>query len=159
MKAYRRTGIITPEELGKLGLIPPKERLERGPVAIAECPEHIPCNVCIGACPMGAITVEGLTGVPRIAWDKCTGCGKCVGVCPGLAIFVVDLSRDPAVVVVPHEFLPRPKKGDVVSLLNRRGEKVGEGVVRRVFEVNKTLVVAVEVPRELAMEVRAIWVS
>jgi len=156
---FRRTGVIGVDELARRGLLPPPERLARGPAAVAECPEEIPCNVCESSCPSGAISVDGLRGMPKIDWDRCTGCGVCVGACPGLAIFVVDLSRDPALVTIPHEFLPRPEKGREVSLLSRDGRKVGRGRVVRVFEANKTLVVTVEVPRELAMEVRAIWVD
>ncbi|HFC49639.1 MAG TPA: ferredoxin [Thermofilum sp.] len=156
---YRKTGVITLKELKSNGLLPPRERMLRGPVAVAECPEEIPCNVCASKCPSNAVKVEGLRGKPKIDWERCTGCGVCVGFCPGLAFFVVDLSKSPALVTVPHEFLPRPEPGLKVSLLSRDGKRVGKGRVVKVFEVNKTLVVTVEVPRELAMEVRAVWVD
>ncbi len=157
---YRRTGVISVEELRELGLLPPEDRLRRGPVAIPECPEEIPCNICVVSCPNNAISIEGIKGLPRIDWDRCVGCGSCVAKCPGLAIFVVDLSRpgEVAYVTVPHEFLPHPKVGEVVKLLSREGEVVGEGKVVKAWEHNKTWVVTVEVPKKLAMEVRAIWV-
>lgn len=157
---YKKTGIITLEDLKVKGLLPGKDRFKEGPVAIAECPEEIPCNICVDACPQRAIYMEGINGLPRIDWDKCTGCGVCVSRCPGLAIFVVDLSKPGiAYVTVPHEFLPKPEKGEEVVLLDRRGERVGRGRVVRVWEHNKTQVVTVEVSEDLAMEVRAVWVG
>jgi len=157
---YKRLGVITVEELKKLNLIPPDDRLRKGPVAIAECPEEIPCNICVDVCPHKAISMKTINDIPRIDWDKCTGCGVCVAICPGLAIFVVDLSKpEKAYITLPYEFLPVPKTGDKVLLLNRYGEHVGEGRVVKVVEYNKTWAITVEVPKELAMEVRAIWLK
>ena len=158
--SFRKSGVISVDELKKLGLIPPEERLAKGPVAIAECPEEIPCNICVDACPLKAIRMSSINDIPRIDWNKCIGCGICVSRCPGLAIFVVDMSKpDKAYVTLPHEFLPIPKIGDEVILLSRSGEELGKGKVTRVWEYNKTWVVTVEVPKNLAMEVRAIWVK
>ena len=157
---FRSTGIIGTEELRKLGLLPPEERLAKGPVAIVECPELIPCNICVDACHLKAITMEKIIDIPKVDWEKCIGCGTCVALCPGLAIFVVDLSKpDKALVTVPHEFLPAPKVSEEVWLLGRDGRRLGKGRVVRAWERNKTWVVTVEVPKELAMEVRAIWVE
>ncbi len=157
---YKRTGIITPDTLREMRLLPPPERLRRGPVAIAECPEEIPCNICVDACPFNAISMKTINDIPRIDWDKCIGCGVCAIKCPGLAIFIVDLSKPgKALVSVPHEFLPKPSKGDFVILLGRDGKRLGKGRVVKVWEYNKTLLVTVEVPEEYAMEVRAIWVE
>lgn len=157
---FRRKGYIEIEELKELGLIPPSERLVKGPVAILECPEEIPCNICIAFCPTKAIKMERIIDLPRIEWDKCTGCGMCVAVCPGLAGFVVDLSKpDADYVTLPYELLPPPRKGDRVILLNRRGERVGEGEVVRVWERNKTFIVTVKTPKGLGMEVRSIWIE
>ncbi len=157
---FKETGVISVEELRKLGLMPPEERLAKGPVAIPECPEEIPCNICVVSCPNGAISIEGIKGLPRIDWDKCVGCGACVAKCPGLAIFVIDVSKpgEYAYVTVPHEFLPVPKVGEMVDLLNRVGEVVGRGEVVKAWEHNKTWVITVKVPKKLAMEVRAVWV-
>ncbi len=158
--SYKKTGVITVEELKKLNQIPTEERMSKGPTVVIECPEQIPCNICVIACPFKAIQKERIIDLPKVDWSKCVGCGACVALCPGLAIFVVDLSKpDKAYVTVPHEFLPIPKVGDEVTLLNRYGEKVGKGKVVKVWERNKTYVVTVETPKELAMEVRAIWVE
>lgn len=156
---FRKRGYITVEELRSLVPLPPLERIKASAVAVAECVEDIPCNVCMSACPTNAITVEGMRGMPKIGWDNCVGCGICVGICPGQAIFLVDLKGESAKVTVPYEFLPKVKKGMKVDLLNRAGEKVGEGEVVGFFEVNKTQVVTVEVPVELIWEVRSIWVK
>lgn len=157
--SWEETGVITVEELKRLGLVPPEERMKRGPVVVVECPQEIPCDICVKACPVGAITKEKIYSIPRVDFEKCTGCATCVLMCPGLACFVVDLSpKDHALVTVPHEFLPRPSPGSRVILLGRDGRELGEGEVVRVREWNKTLAVTVKVPKELAMEVRAIWV-
>ncbi len=157
---YRRTGIVELGELARLGLLPPERRLRRGPVAVLECPEMIPCNICVPYCPTKSIRMERLIDLPAVDWETCTGCGMCVAVCPGLAAFVVDLSKeDYDYVTVPHEFLPVPRVGDEVVLLSRRGERVGRGTVIRVWERNRTHVVTVRVPKGLGMEVRAVWVE
>jgi len=156
---FRERGYITVEELMKLNLIPPIERIKKGPVAIAECPEKIPCNICVDACPFNAISMNSINDIPRIDWNKCTGCTVCVTSCPGLAIFVVDLSKgEKGYVTLPYEFLPEPKKGMKVDLLNRKGEVVDEGVIVKAYSRNRVWAVTVEVPSDKVMEVRAIWV-
>lgn len=154
-----KTGIPTAEDLQKV--MPSAERLARGPVAIIECFQKIPCNPCSRACPRGAIRpMEDINELPQIDFEKCNGCALCVARCPGLAIFVVDMSysEDQALVKLPWEFLPVPETGAVVKGLNRAGEEVGEATVVRVQDaaaLDKTLVVHLAVPKELAMEVRS----
>ncbi len=157
--SYRERGYILPEELGEKGLLPPVERLEKGPIAIAECPDQIPCNICVNVCPFKAVVMEKIYNIPRIDPEKCIGCGVCVPQCPGLAIFIVDLSKPgKALITLPYEFLPKPEKGMTVKLLDRRGEVVGEGRIVKAWAYDKTWAVTVEVPREKWMEVRAIWI-
>jgi len=139
--------------------IPCEERLHKGPVAICECLQSIPCNPCADACPRQAITVAEINDCPVIAADNCNGCGLCMLHCPGLAIFVVDhtYSQEQALVKIPFEFLPLPKVNGSVEALNRSGECVGLAQVIRVQKSpNKTNVLWLAVPHELAMEVRAI---
>lgn len=155
----RARGYVEYSELLAAGFVPPEELVEQRVVAVTECVEEIPCNVCESLCPVKAINVGGLRGRPKIDWAKCTGCGVCVGGCPGQAMFLVGRSGGDYVVGVPYEFLPRARRGDRVALLNRSGGEVGEGEVVRVFELNKTQVVVVKVPRELLWEVRGIRVK
>lgn len=154
----KKTGIPTLEDLKKV--MPPKERLKKGPVAIIECFEKIPCDPCYTYCSSGAIEpFKNINDLPKIDFNKCNGCAVCVANCPGLAIFIVDetYSTTEDLVILPYEFLPVPAKGDKVILLNRTGEKVGYGRVERVRErKNKTRIIDVAVPKGLGMEVRHI---
>ena len=155
--SHRRNGVLSGEQLESLK--PGDERLSRGPVAIVECIENIPCNPCVTACPKGAITIEGdLNNTPRVDSDRCDGCGICVSACPGLAIFVVDASGDDSArVSLPFEFLPLPEVGDRVATLDRSGGTVGEGTVVRVLNskaLDRTPIVTIEIPVSDAMNVR-----
>ena len=42
------------------------------------------CESCVGACPVGAIAVDG--GKAAVNADACVECGTCVGTCPVGAI-------------------------------------------------------------------------
>ncbi|MCD6383994.1 MAG: 4Fe-4S binding protein [Thermoplasmata archaeon] len=155
-------GYITLEELAKVHPLPDEERLEKRPVAIPECPQRIPCTPCREICPTGAIKMDKVNDPPQVNYDKCIGCSLCVQICPGLAFFMVHYVGDKARVTMPYEYLPLPKRGDTVKLLNRKGEVVGEGTVRMVMsrEMSRgdTAVITVEMDRELGMEVRAVEV-
>jgi len=138
------------------------ERLARGPVAVIECLERIPCNPCVEACRQGAITMPGgINELPQLDVERCTGCGVCIHQCPGLAIFVVDATYAPgeALVSLPYEFLPRPQQGDTVVALDRQGGKIGPARVVRVRQtpqMDRTAVVTLAVPVEWAMLVRGL---
>jgi ferredoxin len=158
--SYKRGQALTETELKPQ--VPPRERLQRGPVAIVECIEEIPCNPCVESCPQGAITIPGgLNQIPRLDWEKCTGCGLCISSCPGLAIFLVDLTRgkELAAVSLPYEFRPLPEKGDRVLALDREGRGLGKAEVLRVQtgrRLDRTPVVTIAVPREWALKARNI---
>jgi len=153
--SYKEDGVLELKDLN----LPSKERLKKGPVAVFECVENIPCNPCVDACPFKAVSMEKITDTPKIDYEKCTGCGTCVSVCPGLAIFVVDLSKEKALITIPYEFLPIPEKGDTVKALNRRGEIVGDAWIIGVKKnENKTNTVTIEVKKEVGMIVRNIKV-
>ena len=53
------------------------------------------CGACEGACPVGAVAVEG--GVAVVNADACIDCGACEGACPTGAItaeyFLADSAR------------------------------------------------------------------
>jgi len=155
--SYEETGVLTEDEIRKI--LPPRERLERGPVAIIECVQPIPCNPCVEACKAGAITKKSLADPPKLDYEKCTGCGECIAICPGLAIFVVHLNfkEGKSLVMIPYEMLPEPERGGIYEALDREGKPIGEArviAVRR--KPGKTLIVSLEVDRDIAMSVRNI---
>jgi Fe-S-cluster-containing hydrogenase component 2 len=148
---HRKTGVLTDEQLHTI--VPEL----KGKIAVVECVEDIPCDPCVTACPTGAIVIDSLVGKPELIPEKCEGCGSCIAECPGLAIFVVDFdySDEKAVVMLPYEFVPLPEKGEKVIVLDRTGKKCGEGEILRVrTHKNKTTVLSVIVPKNLAMQVR-----
>ena len=151
MREYEKTGILSPKDLQ----LPTKKQLENG-VAILECVQEIPCNPCVDSCPVHAISMKDVNAPPVNDFDRCIGCTKCVGVCPGLAIFVVKVKDQKAWVTLPYEFVPAPKKGDVVQALDRTGNVRGDAVLTRVIKQGKTLVVTIEIESGLAMDIRNI---
>jgi len=151
------TGVPTREQI-ELRL-PSPERRARGPYAMVECFQEIPCNPCSTSCPFDAILPMGdINEIPAIDLDRCTGCGICAGVCPGLAIFIIDESKGDgtASVTIPYEFRPLPEKGETVRAVNREGDVIGDAVVTRVLlsKKTKTPLVTVRVADEHVHEVR-----
>ncbi len=160
---YLRYGYITPEELEKyIGELPGEERLRKRSVAIPECPQEIPCTPCKEICPVDAVSMPTPNDLPVVDYDKCVGCSLCVQICPGLAFFMMHYVGDRARITLPHELLPLPEKGEEVVLLNRVGEEVGRGrvilVIPREKSKGDTPILTVEVPIELAWDVRAVRV-
>ena len=155
-------GYFTLEEVLALPGCPSPEAMRGRRVAVVECGHELPCNPCETACKAGALTVgTPITNVPKIDAACCDGCGICMVDCPGLAIFILDLTRDDgrAELWLPYEFLPLPEMGEAVLLRDRAGSVVGEGQVTKVRQAkrfDRTAVVQVLVPEELAMTVRAI---
>jgi len=154
MKKYEKDGVLTIEDLK----LPSNQQLEKG-VAITECIQDIPCNPCVDVCPVDAITMKDINAPPVVYYDRCIACKKCVGVCPGLAIFVIKYVDDKALVTLPYEFLPVPKKNQKVTVLDRAGNKRDTGIVRQVRRIGKTTIVTVEVKKKDAMYIRNIRVS
>lgn len=118
----KSTGVPSQEDIS--GVFPSEERLSKGPVAVIECYQQIPCNPCYTACNLGAITpFEDINDLPNFVTEKCSGCGLCIAKCPGLAIMVIDAtySEDEAVMKIPYEFRPLPNEGDVVKGVDREG--------------------------------------
>lgn len=159
-KSLKTTGVPSMEELKKTPGFPSSERLMRGPVAVIECLEEIPCNPCETACSLGAIKVgKPMTNLPELDENKCTGCGICITKCPGLAIFVIDYtySEDEALVSFPYEFLPLPEVGSLVHPTNRLGRPITKGRIVKVLvreQFDHTVVVSMTVPKKFAQKVR-----
>lgn len=121
-------------------------------VAVVECFEEIPCDPCRTGCPVGAISFAGgISSLPQVSQEICTGCGLCVARCPGQAIFLVGRAQDGSggSVTVPYEFLPLPQVEEEVELLDRQGQPVGTGRVDKVQappSFDGTAVVTLRVP-------------
>ena len=154
------TGYPSEEELVASPGYPSFDRMLRGPVAVIECVQDIPCNPCEEACPSGAIKVgRPITNLPVLDEDKCTGCGLCIPSCPGLAVFNVDISKpgEEAFLQFPWEYLPAPQEGEVLDATDRSGEVVAKARVVRVrkhAKSDRTLVVEIALPKQAAMQVR-----
>jgi len=157
-----KTGVPTPEDLDSV--FPSEERLSKGPVAVIECFQEIPCNPCYTACKRDAIQkFEDINDLPKMNSDNCNGCTLCVSKCPGLAIMVIDAtySEDLALMKIPYEFLPLPKAGDIVGGLDREGNYVCDVRVVKVQNtkaLDKTPVITFEVPKEYIKKIRNIEV-
>lgn len=155
-----RTGVPTKEQLESIR--PSKERLAKGPVAIIECFQEIPCDPCNTACNRGAILpFEDINNLPKMEFENCNGCGICVGYCPGLAIFIVDetYSDTEAMVRIPWEFSNIPPEGSKVDGLDREGKKVTDVTIKRIQpspKKNGAHILWLLVPKEKAFEVRSI---
>ena len=154
INTYEKTGVLKLENLK----IPTDKQLKKG-VAIIECIQEIPCDPCVAICPVESISMKDINDIPKIDYDKCTGCKRCVSICPGLAIFVVKLIDEKAQITLPYEFLPIPKIGDIVKALDREGKSRGDAKVIRVNRSSKTTVITIEVDKDLAMDVRNIKVD
>jgi Fe-S-cluster-containing hydrogenase component 2/bacterioferritin-associated ferredoxin len=145
-----KTGVPTPEQIQSV--FPSAERLNKGPAAIIECFQRIPCNPCQKACRMGAIQAfSDINDLPVMDFDKCNGCGLCISQCPGLAIMVVDwrYSSYEFLLRIPYEFTPLPKQGDTVRAVDREGKYVCDARVDSVWILkNKTNIVSLVMPKD-----------
>lgn len=135
------------------------ERRKQRPYVVIECPEKIPCDPCVEACPKEAISITGsMIELPEVNYEKCTGCLVCIPKCPGLAIFVIDETpKDYSIVYIPYEFLPRPKKGDTALGLDREGKERCEVKILKVLASPKfdyCAIVGIAVSKDLASEIR-----
>jgi sarcosine oxidase subunit alpha len=158
-----RSGEPAQEDVG--AVMPAAERCRRGPYAVIECFQEIPCDPCHVSCRAGAIKpFTDVNSLPEYDPEVCNGCGTCVAHCPGLACFVVDETHAEgrALVKLPFEFTPVPVRGDSVAALDRTGSEVCAGRVVRVARGKSkldTTVVWVDIPAEHACSVRNIRLS
>ncbi len=155
-------GVPSPEELENTPCYPGIERLRKGPAAVIECIQEIPCNPCEAACVFGAITIgASINNLPVLDEDKCTGCGICISSCPGLAIFVLDLNYDDASALIsfPFEYFPLPMVGEEVPASDREGKEICKGKVVKIIDkpINgHTPVISISIPKKYALLVRGI---
>ena len=157
---FEKTGIPSKEMV--MEKFPSIERINQGPVAVVECYKEIPCNPCETACRFRAINIgKDINNIPVLNEEFCTGCAVCLSKCPGLAIMVVDGSKSDTMVQVkiPYEFLPLPKKGDMVRGLDREGKHIADVKVLNVLNpksFDRTPVVTIEAERSILYDIRNI---
>jgi len=151
-----------PDDEAVAAVLPSAERLAKGPVAVIECFQEIPCDPCAAACPRGAILPFGdIKDLPSIDHELCNGCANCVVKCPGLAIFVIDVSSggDRVIIKMPYEYLPLPRRDQEVWGLDRSGKRVAKVKVLRVQRpaaFDRTALLTIEVPASEVHNVRGI---
>ncbi|MEA3306602.1 MAG: FAD-dependent oxidoreductase [Elusimicrobiota bacterium] len=142
-----RPGKISPNKKrhGKNGVYP-----------IIRCSQEIPCNPCVTVCPKKAIKLAGPSIMNNPEFDgECVGCLKCLLICPGLAITIVDKRKDKdnPLVYLPFEIeRDMIKMGDRVRIVDGAGKCLGAAKVEQIkdFSAENTLVIAVEVPSDIA---------
>jgi len=139
-----------------------KTKIRIDPIAVIECYQEIPCNPCEAACKFNAIKIgEPITNKPAFVTENCIGCGQCIASCPGLAIFVVyeDYSEEESLISFPYEYLPLPKKEQIVDAVDRNGLKICKGRVIKIINkksFDRTLVITIAVPKKYVNQVRGI---
>lgn len=158
-----KTGIPTIEDIKSV--FPSEDRINKGPVAVIECYQEIPCNPCFTSCKRNAIKdFADINDKPIIEDELCNGCALCISACPGLAIMIVDgsYSENEVLIKIPYEFLPLPKEGDTVKGLNRSGEYITDVKVIKVQNpksFDKTPIIHVAVNRKFLYDFRNIKVE
>jgi carbon-monoxide dehydrogenase iron sulfur subunit len=55
---------------------------EKGVVSFSVRCQHCDEAPCVYACPTGAITRDGMTGMIKVDEERCVGCWMCILVCP-----------------------------------------------------------------------------
>jgi len=134
-----------------------------------ECFERIGCKVCSDACPEKAINV--VDARPKVLDDLCTKCGICLVACPASVPVVMESDENTQysklTLSVRGKLASDLKERKLVDVLNRRGEKMGQGRVvetrvpenseKRGNELSNLLTVMV--PMHLVQEVRSVRVT
>ena len=143
--------------------------IETGVVPVIHCTQEIPCDPCSGLCSHGLIYIDrrDIRSVPTFLGNSycCEVCEKCVAGCPGLAITLVNYRENPdlPVVSIPYEFTRQTlQANDRVSVLDTEGAELGQVDVLSVHAIennDRTLVVEVNAPREIAQRIAGINVQ
>jgi Fe-S-cluster-containing hydrogenase component 2/bacterioferritin-associated ferredoxin len=141
---------------------------EEGVVPVFHCTQEIPCNPCASICPKKLISIDesDIRGLPQYlgatSGAACVGCDSCAAICPGLAITLVDFRKDSELptVTIPMEFGPsRPAVGARVVVLDTTGGELAETRVAAVRASDRTLLVRVRLPRDVAKQAAGLRVQ
>jgi len=149
---------------------------DEGVFPIFHCTQEIPCNPCTSVCPQGLIHIDedDIRQLPEFLAQhtekECIGCERCVTICPGLAVTLVDYRKDAEtpVVTIAYEFSKESlKERDTVTVLDVDGEVLGDvrvESVRAIERNDRTVIVKVKAPKEVAKKIAGIrvqepWVS
>jgi Fe-S-cluster-containing hydrogenase component 2 len=158
--SLEKDGSVEIELLRQKKGYPSEERFAKGPVAVIECMQEIPCNPCETACKFGAICIgDPITNLPILDENTCIGCGLCIAACPGQAIFVVNKAHKDGMASVsfPYEFFPLPEVGHIVDAVDRKGTVLCKAKVLKVIDTkrnDKTAVITIEIPKDMSDFVR-----
>ncbi|HNZ13460.1 MAG TPA: FAD-dependent oxidoreductase [Anaerolineaceae bacterium] len=167
--SWYRTGEILKSRPGKTQVEDLPE-VSRGVVPVMHCVQEIPCNPCTALCPHGLIYInkQDIRQIPTFLGnsDCCEVCERCVAGCPGLAITLVDYrgsNADHPIVSIPYEFTKDVIKAkDKVTVLDIEGAPLGEVEVVSIHTIptsDRTLVVQVEAPKEIARQIAGIRIQ
>jgi len=156
-ESYDRRGYFSEEELKEH--LPSDKLLRKKKMAIVECLQEIPCNACLDACRYESVSKAHINDPPKVNWENCNACMQCIRECPGLAMFIVTIKDGKAQITIPWEMQYVPKKGETIDVLDRKGTKLGRGVVLRVIppiKDNKTWIITFETDEKLVHKARNI---
>ncbi|MFQ6094160.1 MAG: (2Fe-2S)-binding protein, partial [bacterium] len=135
--------------------------LPSGLFPVIFCHQEIPCDPCAKVCPKDMIIIpgDGITGLPEVGKDECSGCYRCVAFCPGLAITLVDLrgEGETGLVTVPFELSEDLiRVGHEVEAVDIEGRGLTTCPVEKVVKrsaYDRTLLVVLRVPKAIATSV------
>jgi ferredoxin len=130
-------------------------------VASLECVESIPCNLCEKACPESAIQIKrtAAEGGPGFLIESdCTACGLCLSACPsGAALMMHERDQSTSLVTLPWRGRHAWQVGELATLLNRRGERLGSARVATLSDApGGVRLVQLEVPSHLTWQARGL---
>lgn len=140
----------------------PREISHERMKAAIECIEPISCKICQEACPEKAIQIH--RGKKTFLNEEaCTGCGKCLVECPSQVPIMLKGKPEESTLelVLPYHAKRSWSAGELVTLLNRKGEALGSGRVKGLYEVEGEetrlpTLVRVEIPSHLTWEARGV---